>query len=155
MKLDLMPEELLKQLEDRRNEDDVYDLVAEIRRLNAEISARENQEPSFESQPKHRFPCTIKSRRRRFGEWYVRVWVEGDERNGTTWPIPAGNFWATLKEKLTTGSHHPDAVTLTGSDFVALRSIVHAYGQVIDQPRWKLDELVEAMADAEKEESPW
>lgn len=92
------------------------------------------------------------SNRRRLGEWHVRVWKDGDEQNGTTWPLPAGKFWSGLREKLTTGTFHPDSVKLTHADFIALRSLVHAYGQVIDEPRWLLDELVEAMVDLEKEE---
>lgn len=95
------------------------------------------------------------SNRRRLGEWHVRVWKEGDEENGTTWPIPAGEFWSNLRDKLVTGSHHPEAVKLSVNDFLALRTLVHAYGQAIDQPRWLLDELVEALSDAEKEENAW
>ena len=97
----------------------------------------------------------IESNRKRLGDWHVRVWRGEDDRNGTTWPVPAGEYWSGLREKLNTGSYHPDAVTLTGEDFMALRSLVHAYTQVIDQPRWLLDELVEGVADAEKEEEPW
>lgn len=95
--------------------------------------------------------------RRRLGEWHVRIWRGDDENDGsaTTWPVPAGDFWAGLRDRLTTGCHHPDAVKLTAEDFQALRSIIHAYGQAIDKPRWLLDELVEALADAEKEEKPW
>lgn len=96
----------------------------------------------------------VETNRQMRGQWHVRVWRGEDERQGTTWPLPAGNFWSTLREKLTNGTYHPEAVKLTHEDFIALRSIVHAYGQAIDQPRWLLDELVEALSDLEKTEDP-
>ena len=91
------------------------------------------------------------------GDWHVRIWQGDDENNGTstTWPVPAGNFWAALRDKLTTACHHPDAVKFTVEEFHAIRSVVHAYRQVADQPRWRLDELCEAMDDAEKTEEPF
>lgn len=99
----------------------------------------------------------LKTNRRRLGEWHVRIWRGDDENDGnaTTWPVPAGEFWSVLREKLTTGTYHPESVKLTAEDFMALRSVVHAYGAAIDQPRWRLDELIEAIADAEKEEMPF
>lgn len=95
----------------------------------------------------------VDSNRRMFGEWHVRIWREYD-KNGTatTWPIPLGNFWSVLREKLSNGVYVGDKVSLTQDEFMALRDIVHAYLQLPDQPRWMLDELSEAMTDAEKTE---
>lgn len=90
-----------------------------------------------------------KSNRQMRGEWHCYVWREGDERNGTVWPIPVGWLWNNLREKLVNGSYG-SRVEFTKEEFLALRSLIHAYPQALDAPRWLLDELVEAVHDAEK-----
>lgn len=94
----------------------------------------------------------VDSNRRMFGERHVRIWRGDDHKNGTatTWPIPLGNFWSVLREKLSNGVYVNDKVSLTQDEFMALRDIVHAYIQLPDQPRWRLHELSEAMTDVEK-----
>lgn len=89
------------------------------------------------------------SRRRMVSEWHCRVWETNDERDSTTWPVPVRGIWSTLREKLHAGSYG-SRVELTQSEALALRSLVRAYLHVIDAPRWVLDELVEAICDAER-----
>ena len=98
----------------------------------------------------------VDSNRRMLGEWHVRIWRGADQDNGTstTWPIPCGDFWSNLRQKLSDGVYVGDKVSLSTDEFMALRDIVHAYRQLADQPRWRLDELSEAMDDAEKNEKP-
>jgi hypothetical protein len=99
----------------------------------------------------------VESNRRMLGEWHVRIWQGDDQNNGTstTWPIPCGEFWSVLREKLSNGVYVGDKVSLSTAEFMALRDLVHAYGQLVDKPRWLLDELSEAMDDAEKSEDPF
>lgn len=87
--------------------------------------------------------------RKFIGDWHVRVWQGkiDDRANATTWPMPVGSWWGTLRERLNTACHAGSDVTLSHTEAMALRDVVSAYMSLPSAPSWRLKLIADAMAE--------
>jgi len=93
----------------------------------------------------------LKTKRKLRGEWHVSVWRQEDCRDSTTWPLPGGQFWSGLREKLS-NAVYLDGATITRDEAMALRSLVHAYGNLLHQPKWRLKALEQTLDELHETE---